>query len=146
MPFDPKLIHPEEPPLTPRGELDLPADLAALGEQLGADAAHLSRCYPAAQKQTARAAPYTKYAFAALGSALAALLVAALIWQSLPGRPAAERATLPLTADALPAASPAIATPHHPDAVSLADLSGPELEALLDLLARDPNRATTISF
>ncbi|HEX5105843.1 MAG TPA: hypothetical protein VFV87_18625, partial [Pirellulaceae bacterium] len=47
MPFDPKLIHPDQAPLFPDGEIDLPPDLAALGEQLRDDARHLAACYPA---------------------------------------------------------------------------------------------------
>ena len=53
MSFDPKLIHPDEPPLTPAGDIDLPDDLAALAEQLSDDATHLATCYPADISQRA---------------------------------------------------------------------------------------------
>ena len=154
MPFDPKLVHPEEPPLTAGGELDLPADLAALGEQLHADAAHLAAAYPPngessllPQRQAAHSS-YTKYAALVLGSTLAALLVTAVIWHSLPVQPAASRtaAALPPTAAAIPAASPAMAMPQSGEAVLLVELSGPELEALIDLLDRDPRSASSIAF
>jgi hypothetical protein len=46
MRFDPRLIHPDDPPQKTGGELDLPADLAALAEQLSDDAAHLAARYP----------------------------------------------------------------------------------------------------
>ena len=57
MPFDPRIIHPDEAPLGPNGDLDLPDDLSALAEQLADDAAHLSARYPAdRQPQVALAA------------------------------------------------------------------------------------------
>ena len=145
MRFDPKLIHPEEPPLDPQGELDLPADLAALAEQLRDDSAHLAERYPAvAALKATPSRPYGTYAL--LGSSVASLLVAIVIWQLQPGRPAAQ----PLTAVTAPVAEPTveatIAVPAPTNSVSLADLSAPELEALLDMLDRDPNRVTSISF
>jgi len=144
MQFDPKLIHPEEPPLIAGGELDLPGDLAALGEQLSADAAHLAACYPAAPVQSAaagRSSAWKMYAAFVLGPSLAALLVAVIVWQSLPEQPSVNR-----TAAAVPATSSAIAAPHAGDTVSLVELSGPELDRLLDLLDRAPDRVTSISF
>src|SRR3954463_15554354 len=47
MSFDPKIIAAEDPPLTADGDIDLPADFAALGEQLRDDAVHLVNRYPA---------------------------------------------------------------------------------------------------
>lgn len=150
MPFDPKLIHPEEPPLTAGGELDLPADLKALGEQLHADAARLAAAYPPSRESSPapRRQSYAKYSALVLGSTLAALLIAAVVWQSLPDQPAASRtaAALPPTGVAVPVASPAIVVPQGAESVSLVELSGPELEALIDLLDRDVNRASSIAF
>lgn len=51
MPFDPRLIPPEPPPLDPDGEISLPDDLALLAEQLADDAQHLARCYPPAGEE-----------------------------------------------------------------------------------------------
>src|SRR5262245_47543276 len=51
MPFDPKLLHPDEPPLDEHGELQLPDELSALCEQLTADAAHVARCFGAASDE-----------------------------------------------------------------------------------------------
>jgi len=156
MPFDPKLIHAEEPPLTAGGDLDLPADLAALAQQLGDDAAHLSARYPAgpAKAETTtgvrrRAASYVGYA--AIGAAVASLLGAIVLWESLAGPPVAKTTTATTAAVAPPvsvpslSSTPAVAAPRGEN-VSLVDLTGPEVEALLDLLDRDPGRAGGISF
>lgn len=47
MPFDPHVIHPEEPPLDAAGDLQLPDDLAELAAQLGEDSKFLAELYPA---------------------------------------------------------------------------------------------------
>lgn len=47
MPFDPKLVQQAEAPLTDAGELQLPDDLLELATQLGDDAQHLAKLYPA---------------------------------------------------------------------------------------------------
>lgn len=47
MPFDPKLIQPEDAPLDAIGELDLPDDLLELAAQLSDDANYLAERYPA---------------------------------------------------------------------------------------------------
>ena len=163
MRFDPKLIHPEEPPLDAAGELELPADLAALGEQLRDDAVHLAARYPAEREAVLRECAVPSRAWdrglafrtiAIFGSSLAAALVAIVLWQGLPGPPAQNRTaavSVPTTIVS-PSPRPAIApimntvAPVANNGVSLADLSGPELEALVDLLARDPERAGSISF
>lgn len=151
MPFDPKLIHAEEPPLTSAGELDLPADLAALAQQLGDDAAHLAAKYPAgvvkAQIATAGVRGNWKYArYAVAATAVAAVLFAVLTWQSFPRTPATTSvpAIAPMTLPSL-SATRAVAPPQREN-VSLVDLSGPELEALFDLLDREPGRAREVSF
>lgn len=62
MPFDPRLIHPDEPPLGPAGELDLPEDLAALAAQLADDAAHLAARFPAERVLAAQSEELAKAA------------------------------------------------------------------------------------
>ena len=162
MPFKPHLIHPEEPPLTPDGELELPADLAALAEQLGDDARHLAARYPATHGPlacrplapraeasqvnlaagTAGPRRWSKAAVLA-GSSLATVLVCLFAIQqfgsdSKPGpsalaaRPAAPAA---LTQPALAPAA-AIGVPSFGPTISLGELSGPELEAVFDLWQR----------
>lgn len=46
MPFDPKLVQPESPPLDAAGELQLPDDLQELAAQLGDDAKYLAKTFP----------------------------------------------------------------------------------------------------
>jgi hypothetical protein len=58
MPFDPHLIHPEQPPLTGSGDLQLPDDLAELAAQLGDDARHLAATYPAPVSGVQRACDF----------------------------------------------------------------------------------------
>jgi len=156
MPFDPKLIHAEEPPLTAGGELDLPADLATLAQQLGDDAAHLAAKYPAGSAKTQtntsgrrRAASYAGYV--AIGVTVASLLCVIVLWEPVARPPAARTANTATAAVTSPAAvpsltrAPAVAAPRGEN-VSLVDLTGPEVEALLDLLDRDPGVAGGISF
>jgi hypothetical protein len=181
MPFDPQLIHPDDPPLRADGELDLPADLAALAEQLGDDAAHLAACYPAdGTPQVALAAELVQSASrlkrlqwfrsaAMIGAGLATVAVLGvslfLAARQSPepvvrGGPVAiapaatgERSLSVgnTTIDPLPAtpfsATPFPATPFPATAtLSVGELSGPELEALLDLLNGEPQSVASISF
>src|SRR5262245_12352133 len=84
MPFDPKLINPDQPPLSADGDLDLPADLKALAEQLCEDASHLASCYPSPQlAQPALAVARRKRQAAAISAAgllLALVLGGVGIW------------------------------------------------------------------
>jgi hypothetical protein len=175
MPFDPRLIHPDDAPLRADGDLELPADLAALAEQLADDAAHLAARYPAQPKpQAALAAELVDSAEriklagqsstslsrgralrgAALiaGAGLASIAAIGLTLTivsrplnrdpavvSTPDFPRHETDSTPLS---VPAAlgAPASAT------LSLGELTAPEMEGLLDLLQRDPDRTTSISF
>ena len=155
MPFDPKLIHPDDAPLLPSGEIHLPDDLAALAEQLSDDAAHLSACYPAAgQAQVALASELATSAARLKSQSrrrVAVFLgvgVASLLLCSLPFiRPL--RDTLPHPREEVvnsasimaPAARPASATA----TLSLGELSAPEMEALFDLLEGD-SHSSSISF
>lgn len=47
MPFRPKLAELDEQPMDDESQLDLPSDLALLGQQLQDDSAHLAELYPA---------------------------------------------------------------------------------------------------
>jgi hypothetical protein len=162
MPFEPNLIHPDDPPLSPDGELQLPADLAALAEQLGDDARHLATRYPAARGSLARgplapraespqvnlaalSAPSPRWPKAAIlaGSSLATLLFCLIAIQqfgngtNLAPLATANRTTAPASSP-LPASVPTtvIAVPSISPTISLGDLSGPELEAVFDLWER----------
>lgn len=174
MPFDPRLIHPDDAPLRPDGDLDLPADLAALAEQLADDAFHLSARYPAAREpQVALAAELVesaerikttgqpargtwRRAAVLVGAGLASVAVIGLSLLSLSARrDDGDRASEFVSTPALPAdrAAPAVVAPTPvtfaapaTSSLSLGELSAPEMEALFDLLQREPNRASTISF
>jgi hypothetical protein len=163
MPFDPKLIPADDAPLLPSGEIDLPADLAALGEQLRDDAQHLARRYPAGgdvvavRPAASRTRPWTKIAVLAtsgLATALAVVVAVQVVGplgnrrQAMPAvgggaehQPivAADRAASKAT-ESIPATSP--------PTISLTELSGPELEALIDLWQREPTpkEGTGIAF
>jgi hypothetical protein len=167
MPFDPKLIHPDEPPLSRAGELDLPDDLGALAEQLADDARHLASCYPADAAfrsgsfclQAEGVSPLWKSPRASSRRSLAAIVLASSVtlasvasiglaiafalsvFQDNTSRPAPNSlvqspttANAPVAANIEPIAAPAVASPGpSPTTLSLGELSGPELEALLDL-------------
>jgi hypothetical protein len=150
MPFDPKLLHPEEPSLAANGELDLDPALASLAEQLTDDAAHLAASYPptsltrapSAREETGRRrAPSHHYTAALIACALAACLVSfVLVWQG-PTSKLLDRSSPPSET------SHAIATQVSADTtISLTDLSTPEIEALLDLTDRSPHNAIRVSF
>jgi hypothetical protein len=158
MPFDPELIHPDDAPLLPSGEIHLPDDLAALAEQLSDDAAHLSACYPAAgEANVALASELATSAVrlksqsrrrvaAFLGVGVASLLLCTLPFirpqrDSLP-HPPRER-VVDSASIASPAARPASAATTM--SLSLGELSAPEMEALLDLLEGD-SHSSSISF
>lgn len=161
MPFDPKLIPPDDAPLRPDGEIDLPAELAALGEQLRDDAQHLAKRYPAARDGAApvaivaraRARSWGKVAVLAASAAATVLAGVVALQIAIPQKATPSVAERPDSAgnnavvapEAVPAAGESIGSP---TTVSLTELSGPELEALIDLWQREPSRAegTGISF
>jgi hypothetical protein len=163
MPFDPRIVHPDEPPLRPDGGLDLPADLAALAEQLGDDAAHLSACYPADRApQVALAAELVQSAArikrqhwfrsaVVVGTGLAtvaalgiSLIIAA---QQAPDTAGPSRPLVVSPGERPLSASAALIDPlPAAPALSVGELSGPELEALLDLLDSEPRSMASISF
>lgn len=157
MRFNPKIVRGEEPPVTVDGEIELPADLAALADQLGDDAAHLAACYPpvrATRLSRTPSAPRRKamprgktiaIAAAAIGgAALAALITLSALFPS---------ATMPLAArtsgvQSNPSSTHSLTSfsPGGEATVSLVDLSGPELEAWLDLIASEPSHDISVSF
>jgi hypothetical protein len=150
MQFDPKLIRPDEPPLAPDGEMQLPDDLSALAEQLGDDAAHLASCYPPPPRTIDYPTPSTalwrkRMAATAMmlsGSALVAVL-AATIFLRQSARPVTSQAYQPEQPPQSSFTSKSI-DPHT--TISLADLSGPELEALLDLMEHEHQATISVSF
>ena len=164
MPFDPKLIQPDDAPLLPSGEIDLPPDLAALGEQLRDDALHLAARYQPgsaigrelveqASASGARSRTWKKIAVLA-ASGLATMLAGVFAVQMF-GTPQANPgvAVAPVVPQENPSEPAAVPTAlstsiGSPPMVSLTELSGPELEALLDLWQREPGQAegTGVSF
>jgi hypothetical protein len=171
MPFDPKLVHPDQAPLLPSGELDLPADLAALAEQLADDAVHLATRYPADRgPQVALAAELVESAeqikrfsrprksllvtATVLGAGLASIAVLglsiALAWrddETAPSFPSLAETTIrPPPLEPLPASTVIRVRPSAAATLSVGELSGPELEALLDLLGSEPRSVVSISF
>jgi hypothetical protein len=194
MRFDPRLIHPDDPPERADGELELPDHLAALAEQLADDAAHLASRFPvtapvpvdlaarlareaevvkrAGQTRRARLIAWLSVAtLAAVAvstgivtlsarnraqaprqvsqAADSTLVEAAGPVQSLSGRTA--RAPLPQRPLGVVSGQPApilregSAGPTSA-ALSLGDLSGPEMEALFDLLHRESPDVASVSF
>ena len=158
MPFD--LIQPDDAPLRGDGEIDLPADLAALGEQLRDDALHLAKRYPAGAELTAtRPEPASavrarsrswKKVIVLAGSALATVLAGVVAVQLMDVPPSTPRVAIAPGASEPLSATPAVIPAAFAPAptISLTELSGPELEALLDLWQREPARAdgTGVSF
>jgi hypothetical protein len=170
MPFDPRLIHPDDAPLRADGELDLPADLAALANQLADDAVRLSARYPANREpQVALAAQLVESAerikatadrrrarkwLTFISGAGVASVVAVVL--SLSGwRPPADEQPVP-PATFSPVLAGENGTPSSTKigslvappgtALSVGDLTAPEMEALFDLLQRDSNSTSSVSF
>lgn len=169
MPFDPRLITPDDAPLDAHGEIDLPDDLAELAAQLCDDAAHLSACYPARslhhESPTAAevvSAPSRAFnrtsrmrrALLASCAVAAALAVAVGIGylprqqdevaraKPLVATEVAATSALDATSEAsvsAPAASPSPRIQRLPWAPTpaIGEVSGPELEGLLDLWQND---------
>lgn len=168
VPFDPKLIQPDDAPEDACGEIDLPDDLLELAAQLTDDAAYLAERYPAPSAEPlvaeviAEAQPALRVVmrrWVAGASIAAAVLVAiGLSWQPF-GQP-----QTPLTEVKTPASEPIIAAsisaPASINAVStrpgprierlpwaptpaIGEVTGPELEGLLDLWQNDEHPAET---
>lgn len=164
--FDPRLIQPDDAPEDACGELDLPDDLLELAAQLGEDANYLAERYPApvaepfvAEVVAARVASATParrgWVVAAIGGVAAAAMVAIAVQSLLPS------STLPMAESvAAPAAKPAVVERPIASSVSapagprierlpwapspaITNVSGPELEGLLDLWQDDQQPTET---
>jgi len=166
MPFDPKLVPADKLPQTAGGDLELPADLKTLAGQLEADAAHLARCYPPRQDLTqpammalsARRRVVTRYA----GWGVFALLVIATLgfWlgttissiQGVKQESVAASNMLPAGTEDSQLVPPDTSDPNgiaisdSSAELSLSGLTGPELEALLDVLESEPGIIRSIAF
>jgi hypothetical protein len=135
--------------------LELPAELATLGEQLQSDAARLANLYPTsanrAVSESRRSA--VRITLRRMGAA-AAVLVTGVIgaWQLMPLRPAAHPPGSAVSMSRDPAVPGNPSPPAdslvtgRPATYSVAELSGPELEALVDLMQRDPAAVQRVSF
>jgi hypothetical protein len=161
-----RLNHPDDHPVPEELdqeflEQELPADFAALGEQLGADAQRLASVYPACQPPLELIAalggeaqrPSLARQMIGLASAAAGILLLlgligfalSPVWLAQP--PADSPAVNPPTElvhqrapNQLPELQPVSYRP------ALVDMNGPELEGLLDLWQEQPQPESTISF
>ena len=154
---------------------ELPADFAALGEQLQSDAKRLGQVYPAcrpplelmdALAKAPRRTWLRRHVLGVTGSAAAVLLVASLAVIAFAPRVlvkgSLDRAVVPET-------QPAVNTPAVPELVEIpaprqatamtepavrpisyhpaaAEFTGPELEGLLDLWQEQPQAPARIAF
>ena len=91
MRFKPRIIKPENPPLDDDGQLQLPADLQQLGQQLHRDARQLAETYPPATidlpppRETAPPSQRRRRRFwQPLLQTAAAVLIVGVFWQQLP--------------------------------------------------------------
>jgi hypothetical protein len=170
VPFDPKLIQPEDAPLDAIGELDLPDDLLELASQLRDDANYLAERYPAERSELPlreQLSPFPSrvryWWVAGAAAAMVAVLASAYRPASLipqatrtvsdAGSVAASDVTAsqpgPIVATAEPTTSPAGESriqrlPWAPESV-VPTVSGPELEGLLDLWQNDGQELEPIS-
>jgi hypothetical protein len=141
---------------TSQFELELPAGLAALAEQLADDAEHLARCYPAGRTAgTGSAPPFRNRRLLRWGGAAAALLISFATWQFVADRVADEERpeNRAVTVGALPVAvvNPDISLPKPilgdsrlPSSI-FRRLSGAEQEAVLDLMQDGPQGKAQLS-
>lgn len=167
MSFNPNFLSPDD---EPDFDGELPADFAALGEQLQSDSSRLSRVYPACQPPTklmealatqSRPQWSRGKVLAVFASAAAAvLLVVGLI--AVAFSPAGlriardEPATEPTSVPPLSKPDVVLVLPtspaQHADLQPVSfrpavmDVNGPELEGLLDLWQEQPPAAGSISF
>lgn len=170
----PRLIHPDDAPLSGDGELNLPDDLAAIAAQLAGDAKQLAARYPGDRQEhtviaaqlvesaerieaaSQRRRSWRRWALVAgggLASVAAAVATVSLAMRTggdnAPPRFAAttpSQTSAPRAANST-AAAPASLSPMGPS-LSLGELSAPEMEAVFDLLQdeNDAKGATSISF
>jgi hypothetical protein len=156
-------------------ELELPAGLAALGEQLADDADHLAHCYPAGRSAESMpstpatlitgASAHARRQFIRWGGAAAAVLIALCTWQFVAARLAngnrpenrivavdlVPGATGDASVDATPANDPSLKVqkPILGDSGLPSSffrrLTGAEQEAVLDLMQDDPQGKAQLS-
>lgn len=169
MSFNPNFLSPSD---EPDFEGELPADFAALGEQLQSDANRLSSVYPACQPPTklmealaAQSRPQWSRGkvLAVITSAAAAVLlvvglIAVAVSPDVLRIARDEPAAVPNAAPKLPnnevVLVPPLSTLPEPHAdlqpvsfrPAAMDVNGPELEGLLDLWQEQPPAAGRISF
>jgi hypothetical protein len=147
MPFRPKVVLPDDPPLSGDGDLALPDELAALAAQLQDDARMLAETY--LKPQPTRFADATtpllsrRLVYIAISSALvASVLIAVIGLGTLASNPSSTKPSAAQVAtrrgnehDPPGVARPAPSTGAQTSRsfISLTELSGPELEAVWDL-------------
>ena len=146
MPFKPKIVGPDDLPPAFAEERQWPAEIAALAQRLEADAQRLAAAYPPRRESATASQPSLSAArrLLAPGIGAALLLVAvAVAWRTTPPTHNKAYSEPELTAVTIPYASGDAAVAA---AVSVAELSGPELEALVDLVGREAETAASVSF
>jgi hypothetical protein len=172
VPFDPRLIHPDDAPEDACGELDLPDDLLELAAQLQDDALYLAARYPAKVAVEPLLAevtavnvhaptPSRRHWLVAGGSIAAALTIAVALAYRPPTEP--REAALPVNNVASvsiastnpPGDEVHVSTPINKPAgprierlpwapvPAIGEVTGPELEGLLDLWQNDEHPAET---
>jgi hypothetical protein len=151
-------------------ELELPAGLAALGEQLADDADHLARCYPAGRSaesmsSIADSSAHRNRRLIRWGGAAAAVLIALGSWQFVANRMGDDQRPVSriVAVDPGPGATSyasVVATPANDPSLTLQKpilgdsslpssffrrLTGAEQEAVLDLMQDDPQGKAQLS-
>jgi len=153
MRFDPKIVDDGESEFDDSLELELPDDLAALGRHLESDAADLARRYPCDENtipgRSARSNVRRRLAWTAAAVAVILLTVTAgPLWRSVLESPTAVEEMS--VADHYSNVAPSVVV-HEPEptgelldtvpvlypATFLQDVSGPELEGVLDLIEHE---------
>ncbi len=136
-------------------ELELPAGLAAFGEQLANDADHLARCYPAVMVVTGVAPRFHNRRLLRWGGAAAAIMISIATWQFVAGRIADDERpeSRTVAVGALPVAvvhpnislpKPILGESGFPSSI-FRRLTGAEQEAVLDLMQDDPQGKAQLS-
>jgi len=156
MPFKPKLVTPDEPPIGASEHVELPADLSTLGEQLSADAAHLAELYPPPPGKSGITIQGVsrRPLIVAIAGAAAVILCIIGSWNLI--RSGSPESRSPQT-DRMATARTSSNEPTQPtrfsidgstsnSAVSLVDLTGPELEAFFDLTGSQAATTASIAF
>jgi hypothetical protein len=164
--FDPHYIPGEDAPLTASGEIDLPDDLLELASQLRDDAAYLADKYPAVGVQALACEPKKEDSLkaglqrrvrwlAAIGCIAAALLIAVGVsYLTDPRAPDNVAATPTVSVAPVATADIIIDPPAVPGGPrigrlpwaprpAIGEVTGPELEGLLDLWQNDEQPAET---